>query len=105
MDISRITSGDSMAYKAKRAINNKFRKEFGNTTIEETVKSEESKSEKTKSDIVTKPDGSRVLVVTTSIGGMETTMSLEISKPTDAFNTLNGNENQEAADENRQQKN
>ncbi|MCI8338347.1 MAG: hypothetical protein HFH62_06660, partial [Lachnospiraceae bacterium] len=33
-----------------------------------------------------KPDGSRVLVMTMSIGGMETTMSLEISKPTEAPN-------------------
>ncbi len=36
--------------------------------------------------LTVKPDGSRVLVVTMSIGGMETTMSLEISKPTEAAN-------------------
>ncbi len=41
---------------------------------------------KTQTDIIVKPDGSRVLVVTMSIGGMETTMSLEISKPTEAPN-------------------
>ncbi len=40
----------------------------------------------TKSEIIVKPDGSRVLVVTMGIGGMETTMSLEISKPTKAPN-------------------
>ena len=39
-----------------------------------------------KTEIITKPDGSRVLVMTMSIGGMETTMSLEISKPTEAPN-------------------
>ena len=36
-----------------------------------------------KTEIIVKPDGSRVLVITMSIGGMETTMSLEISKPTE----------------------
>ena len=40
----------------------------------------------TKTEIIAKPDGSRVLVMTMSIGGMETTMSLEISKPTEAPN-------------------
>lgn len=40
----------------------------------------------TKTDIIVKPDGSRVLVMTMSVGGMETTMSLEISKPTKAPN-------------------
>ena len=53
-----------------------------------------TKSEETQSDIVVKPDGSRVLVVTVNIGGMETSMSLEISKPADA---LNETENQKAA--------
>ncbi len=41
---------------------------------------------KTQTDIIVMPDGSRVLVVTMSIGGMETTTSLEISKPTEAPN-------------------
>lgn len=36
----------------------------------------------TQSNIIVKPDGSRVLVVTVNVGGMETTMSLELSKPT-----------------------
>lgn len=40
----------------------------------------------TESDIIVKLDGSRVLVVTMCVGGMETTMSLEISKPTDMPN-------------------
>ena len=66
---------------------------------EELEKADNQESE-TKSDIIVKPDGSRVLVVTMSIGGMETTMSMEISKPTD---TLNETENQEVTDENNQQ--
>ena len=45
-----------------------------------------SQESETKTEIIVKPDGSRVLVMTMSIGGMETTMSLEISKPTEAPN-------------------
>lgn len=37
---------------------------------------------KTDTDIVVKPDGSKVLVTTMNAGGMTTTMSIEISKPT-----------------------
>lgn len=40
----------------------------------------------TKTEIIVKSDGSRVLVMTMSVGGMETTVSLEISKPTKAPN-------------------
>lgn len=43
------------------------------------------KGSETNTDIVVKPDGSRVLVVTMSIGGMETQMSMEISKPSNQF--------------------
>lgn len=47
--------------------------------------SEREKQEPTSdSQIIVKPDGSRVLIVTTRIGGMQTTMSLKISDPTDA---------------------
>ena len=46
----------------------------------------------TKTDIVVKSDGSRVLIVTVNVGGMETTMSLEISKPTNELNDM-GNKN------------
>ena len=48
--------------------------------------SEENITSETDTDIIVKPDGSRVLVVTVHTGGMETTMSLEISKPTDLPN-------------------
>lgn len=50
---------------------------------------EEPKEEKTKleeratdTDIIVKPDGSRVLVMTTHIGGMSATVSMKISEPT-----------------------
>ncbi len=48
--------------------------------------SEERDEAKTETDIIVKPDGSRVLLMTMSIGGMKTAMSLEISKPTDLPN-------------------
>ena len=36
----------------------------------------------TKSDVIVKPDGSKVLVMTLKVGGIETSVSIEISKPT-----------------------
>lgn len=46
------------------------------------------RDQETKTDIIVKADGSRVLVVTMNVGGMETSMSLEISKPTDMQNDI-----------------
>ena len=43
---------------------------------------EEEEEAKSNSDIIVKPDGSRVLVMTMTFGGMKTSMSLEISGPT-----------------------
>lgn len=51
---------------------------------------EDETESRTESNVIVKPDGSRVLVVTTEVGGMETTMSLKISEPTDLPNG-NGN--------------
>lgn len=48
-------------------------------TPKEPKEEEEAKSD---SDIIVKPDGSRVLVMTMTLGGMKTSMSLEISDPT-----------------------
>ena len=53
---------------------------------DEELKQEDKQESESKTEIIVKPDGSRVLVMTMSIGGMETTMSLEISKPTEAPN-------------------
>lgn len=55
------------------------------------------KEAETKSDIIVKPDGSRVLVVTMNIGGMETTMSLEISKPTNMQNDHSKQDNENSS--------
>lgn len=50
--------------------------------VEEKKKDQEIEQPKTESQIIVKSDGSRILVVTTNAGGMQTTMSLEICKPT-----------------------
>lgn len=57
-----------------------------NEDKEDINKKETSKSE-TKSNIIVKPDGSRVLIMTMQFGGMESTISLQISKPTDFANS------------------
>ncbi len=49
---------------------------------EEELEQHVDMESKTDTEIIVKPDGSRVLVVTMNFGGIETTMSLEISKPT-----------------------
>lgn len=46
----------------------------------------EGQESEAKSEMIVKPDGSRVLVTTMRIGGMETVMSLKISEPTEAPN-------------------
>lgn len=59
----------------------------------DTEKSEEENEDaKTETDIIVKPDGSRVLIMTMQIGGMKTMMSLKISEPTDMPNDSIGKE-------------
>lgn len=53
------------------------------TSLVEGQNREVSDEGRTKSEIVVRPDGSRVLMITMSIGGMEAVTSVEISKPTD----------------------
>ena len=68
---------------------------------DEELKQEDKQESESKTEIIVKPDGSRVLVMTMSIGGMETTMSLEISKPTEAPNENSEHDiNNTPADEN-----
>lgn len=53
-----------------------------------TIDKEESKEEKqideqeTDTEIIVKPDGSKVMMTTIRVGGVETVMSMEIAKPT-----------------------
>lgn len=46
----------------------------------------------TTSEIILRPDGSRVLVLTMKMGGMETSISIKISEPTDFPNDAAGPE-------------
>ncbi len=73
------TAGYPAWYETRRADSGK------KADFEEKVKAAGQKSE-TNSEIIVKPDGSKVLVMKISVGGMETNMSLEISKPTKAPN-------------------
>lgn len=62
---------------------------FG-TDVEETESTKENlveekempEEEETKTEIVVKPDGSKVLMITVTVGGQEAVTSVEISKPT-----------------------
>lgn len=59
----------------------------------ENVNNEETVSEaaQTQSNIIVKPDGSRVLVVTTRFAGAEMTMNIKISDATEFPNEVNVN--------------
>ncbi|MFT3984926.1 MAG: hypothetical protein QM697_13545 [Lachnospiraceae bacterium] len=70
------------------------------TTRDEYKKMETLPCEKTQTDsqIIVKADGSRVLVMAIRIAGMETTMSLEISKPTQLQNDIQNDGTQDTGD-------
>lgn len=63
----------------EKSSNKSVSEELLEETSDEPEEEEEAKSD---SDIIVKPDGSRVLVMTMTLGGMKTSMSLEISGPT-----------------------
>lgn len=68
---------------------NKVNFRFG-TDVDETESADEesveekemSDEEETKTEIVVKPDGSKVLMITVTVGGQEAVTSVELSKPT-----------------------
>lgn len=51
--------------------------------------SDDTQEEKTDSEVIVRPDGSRVLMVTTHIGGAETVTSVKISEPSEFAQTNN----------------
>lgn len=57
--------------------------EYINASKKEDNEKSDDEESKTDSEVIVKPDGSRVLVTTTQVGGMEMVMSLEISEPTE----------------------
>lgn len=68
------------------ALTEKAEEEKTQPSVKETGQDNEESGFKT--NIIVKPDGSRVLMITMSLGGMETTMSIEISKPTEMQNNI-----------------
>lgn len=50
---------------------------------EDNEKSEDAEESKTDSQVIVRPDGSKVLMMTTYVGGMETVMSVQISEPSE----------------------
>lgn len=80
---------DNLSYGNYNKNVNKYldnQKKLINEEEENEIKQEEEAESETKSDIIVKPDGSRVLVMTLQIGGMESTVSVQISEPTDMPN-------------------
>lgn len=77
--------GEAVQYETygKHSVNTGNAAEGSQTDNADGKETEEAHSE---TNIIVKPDGSRVLVVTMRIGGMETTMSVKISEPTDMQN-------------------
>lgn len=74
MNISGVNGAFTSAY---QNINGARKATKGDTGFTEQMDRQKSETE-----IIVRPDGSRVLVMTMNVGGMKTTMSLEISKPT-----------------------
>lgn len=60
----------------------------------EKVSSDEEES-KVETNIHVEPDGARVLVMTRKMGGMQTTTSIELSKPTKSPYEQSGQEGEE----------
>lgn len=56
----------------------------------EQEKQTENDEQKTDTEIIVKPDGSKIMMTTIRVGGTETVMSMEIAKPT---NILGGDSN------------
>lgn len=66
--------------------------DFASGCLTADVSEQDEQELASDSQIIVKPDGSRVLIVTTRIGGVQTTMSLRISDPTDAPNQVHHHE-------------
>lgn len=64
----------------------------GNMPDAGTDSSSEEQDAKTRSEIIVRPDGSRILILTMEIAGMQTAMSLQISEPTAMQNDVSSRE-------------
>lgn len=74
--------------------------EFWNKFFDEMESSDSQEQESgTDSNIIVKPDGSKVLVITMEINGMESTMSIKISEPTDFVSNGENEQSQSQSEE------
>lgn len=69
------------AYKARNSYQERVVKEEDSASDEEA--SSDLDEQETDTEIIVKPDGSKVMMTTIRVGGMETVMSVEIAKATD----------------------
>lgn len=62
----------------------KTRTSYAECTInkEEVEEEKQTDEQETDTEIIVKPDGSKIMMTTVRVGGMETVMSMEIAKPT-----------------------
>lgn len=65
-----------------------MQKQADSARQKEKSKEGDSDEKKTDTEIIVKPDGSKIMMTTILVGDMETVMSMEIAKPT---NILEGN--------------
>lgn len=93
LGVNHVLSGEYsyQVYQEKKRERRSRRMELPEEQSQEVIEEkqdQETEQPKTESQIIVKSDGSRVLVVTTNAGGMQTTMSLEICKPTALQNNV-----------------
>ncbi len=81
-----VSFDDLMSIKPTERIENK--KQQKEERLDTETEPQQNSQSETESDIVVKPDGSRVLVVTMNLRGMSSTMSLKISDPTTMPNDI-----------------
>lgn len=81
-----VSFDDLMSIKPTEKIEKK--KQQKEERLDKEPEPKQNSQSETDSDIIVKPDGSRVLVVTMNLGGMASTMSLKISDPTSMPNDI-----------------
>ncbi len=85
MIINKIGTPSYMDLYIRKKDNNISKESFDEKIFDTKCEANQPNDEKieTNTEIVVKADGSRVLIITSSIGGMETVVSLQLSEPTE----------------------
>lgn len=80
-------TGQSFTELLDKANENKY--DVSNMSVKESTEEESNDKkdmpdeEKTKTEIVVRPDGSKILMITVDVGGQEAVTSVELAKPTE----------------------